>query len=98
MACPGFDKILTLDHDSLAFPFFPFPALSFAFSHLLGIFKELCFISTYQQPTYRERYVTGVLQPGEPNCTGRIILLISECSTEPAGAAEHSFYLGRACS
>lgn len=53
MASTGLDKTLTLDNESLASP-----RLSFPLSHLLGIFKQLCFTPTYQQPTCRERYVT----------------------------------------
>lgn len=49
----GLDKTLTLGNKSLALL-----RLSFPLSYLLGIFEQLCFPPTYQQSTYRERYVT----------------------------------------
>lgn len=93
MGSAGLDKTLTLDHESLALP-----RLSFPLSDLLRTFNQLCIAHMYQQPTYRERYVTGVLQPGEPSCQGRSILLMPESGIEPAGAAEHSCCIERTCS
>lgn len=88
----GLDKTLTLDHESLALP-----RLAFPLSYLLWTFRQLCITHIYQQPTYRERYVTEE-EPGEPSCHGSTMLLRPESGIEPAGAAEHSCYIERACS
>lgn len=80
-ASTGFGKTLTLDHESLGFPFLSLVLLT----------RDIQ-AATFQQPTYRVCDGRGVLQPGEPSCDGRVMLLVPESSMDPASAAEHISY------